>query len=63
MSEFRSRATELDGSDDLAGFRSEFVEPRPGRLRAYLDGNSLGRPLRRTAPALTDLVEGSWGAS
>lgn len=62
MSEFRSRATELDGSDDLAGFRSEFVEPRQGRLRAYLDGNSLGRPLRRTAPALTDLVEGSWGS-
>lgn len=62
MSEFRSRATQLDAADELAAFRDEFVAPRPDRLRAYLDGNSLGRPLRRTAPALTDLVEGAWGS-
>lgn len=62
MSDFRSRAAELDATDPLAGFREEFVPASEGRLRAYLDGNSLGRPLRGTAPAVAELVAGAWGS-
>lgn len=53
------RAAELDAADPLARFGSAFVES--GELVAYLDGNSLGRPLRRTADDVRRFVEGEWG--
>ncbi|WP_018155347.1 kynureninase [Demetria terragena] len=62
MTDFRALAATLDATDSLAGYRAEFVPAHEGRLRAYLDGNSLGRPLTRTAPALADVVAGSWGS-
>ncbi|MCA0145377.1 kynureninase [Blastococcus sp. LR1] len=57
--ELVDRAAALDASDPLAGFRSEFV--LPAGVLAYLDGNSLGRPLAVTAGRLTRFVEDEWG--
>ncbi|WP_231123552.1 kynureninase [Nocardioides sambongensis] len=54
-----ARAAALDGEDPLASYRSAFVDA-PG-VRAYLDGNSLGRPLLASRAALTDLVDHAWG--
>jgi len=52
-------ARELDGADELARFRGEFVVDDPDLL--YLDGNSLGRLPRRTAARLAAVAEGEWG--
>ena len=52
-------AARLDAADPLAGFREEFVST-PGVI-AYLDGNSLGRPLRTTAERLGTFVREDWG--
>ncbi|MCC9145414.1 MULTISPECIES: aminotransferase class V-fold PLP-dependent enzyme [unclassified Arthrobacter] len=52
-------AKELDAADPLAGYRDRFL-PADG-VRAYLDGNSLGRPLRATAENLQDFVTRQWG--
>jgi kynureninase len=54
-----ARAAELDSADPLAGFRDRFL-PAPGVL-AYLDGNSLGRPLAGTAERLDRFVREAWG--
>ncbi len=56
---FRALAAELDASDPLAGFADRFV--RTGDVVAYLDGNSLGRPLAATAERLAEFVRGPWG--
>ncbi|MCC3271492.1 aminotransferase class V-fold PLP-dependent enzyme [Arthrobacter zhangbolii] len=53
------RAKELDAADPLAGYRDRFL-PAEG-VRAYLDGNSLGRPLRATAEHLQEFVARQWG--
>lgn len=50
----------LDAEDPLARFRSRFAGPEEGVL-AYLDGNSLGRPVIGTAERLADFVTGPWG--
>ncbi|UWX95759.1 aminotransferase class V-fold PLP-dependent enzyme [Arthrobacter zhaoxinii] len=52
-------AKELDAADPLAGYRDRFL-PAEG-VRAYLDGNSLGRPLRATAGNLQDFISRQWG--
>ncbi|WP_349829518.1 kynureninase [Brevibacterium litoralis] len=54
-----ARARALDSGDPLAPYRDRFA-PAPG-VEAYLDGNSLGRPLRRTSEDLDRLVSGAWG--
>ncbi|MFB9376469.1 kynureninase [Kineococcus gynurae] len=55
------RAAELDAADPLAARRTDFLlEAAPG-VSAYLDGNSLGRPLRASAAALSAFVEQQWG--
>ena len=54
-----ARAKELDSADPLAAYRSEFVEA--DGLVAYLDGNSLGRPLKATRDHLADFVQDAWG--
>lgn len=61
MSEFASRAAELDACDPLADYRDEFVPVSEPGFVAYLDGNSLGRPTRRAERDLRDLVTGGWG--
>ena len=52
-------AADLDERDPLAAFRAEFV--LPDGVLAYLDGNSLGRPLQVTRERLTGFVDGEWG--
>jgi kynureninase len=52
-------AAELDAADPLAGFVDRFM-PAPG-VRAYLDGNSLGRPVRATAERLASFLRDEWG--
>jgi kynureninase len=54
-----ARAEALDGADPLAGFRTAFV-PDPA-VRAYFDGNSLGRPLVATHDRVTALLE-TWSS-
>jgi kynureninase len=57
--DFVQLAAELDERDTLAAFRSEFVLPEG--VLAYLDGNSLGRPLRVTGERLARFVDEEWG--
>ena len=52
------RAAKLDAEDPLAGLRAEFDLP-PGVV--YLDGNSLGAPLRRVAARVDEVVREQWG--
>ena len=54
-----ARAADLDAGDPLAAFRDEFV--LPDGVVAYLDGNSLGRPLAATRDRLARFVDGEWG--
>lgn len=56
----RERAAALDAADPLRHCRDLYV-PAEG-LVAYLDGNSLGRPLRATAERIGDLVTHDWGS-
>jgi kynureninase len=56
---FVERAAELDDRDPLRAFRAEFVLPEG--VLAYLDGNSLGRPLAVTRDRLARFVDGEWG--
>ncbi|GLZ54347.1 aminotransferase class V-fold PLP-dependent enzyme [Actinomycetospora sp. NBRC 106378] len=53
-----SDAAALDAADPLAGCRERFVL---GPETAYLDGNSLGRPLAVTAEALARFTRDDWG--
>ncbi len=57
--ELAELATELDAGDPLAAYRDEFI--LPAGVIAYLDGNSLGRPLKATRERLAHLVEHEWG--
>jgi kynureninase len=54
-------ASQLDAADPLARFRSRFVAADDPSVVAYLDGNSLGRPLAVTADRLASFVAGPWG--
>ncbi|GAA0941441.1 kynureninase [Pseudonocardia zijingensis] len=53
------RAAALDATDPLAGLRDRFL-PAPGVV-AYLDGNSLGRPVAAAADRLGEFVHRAWG--
>jgi kynureninase len=57
--QFVELAAALDERDPLAAFRSQFVLPEG--VLAYLDGNSLGRPLEVTRERLAGFVDGEWG--
>ena len=54
-------ASQLDAADPLARFRSRFVAADDPSIVAYLDGNSLGRPLAVTGERLAGFVAGEWG--
>ncbi|KZX22144.1 kynureninase [Rathayibacter tanaceti] len=49
----------LDAQDPLAHCPELFV--RTPEVRSYLDGNSLGRPLRASVQRLTQFAEEEWG--
>jgi kynureninase len=55
-------AREKDLQDDLAPFLDRFLPIEDPDVIAYLDGNSLGRPLKATAERLTHLVTTEWGS-
>lgn len=55
----RRRAAEMDAADPLAGFRDRFL-PLPDGI-VYLDGNSLGRPLRSTLEVVAAAIREEWG--
>ena len=57
--ELAEQAAALDASDPLASCRDEFI--LPAGVLAYLDGNSLGRPLKATRERLAHLVDHEWG--
>ncbi|GAA4741129.1 aminotransferase class V-fold PLP-dependent enzyme [Amnibacterium soli] len=52
-------ARRLDEADPLSAFRSRFLAVP--EVVAYLDGNSLGRPLDRTPEGLAGLARDRWG--
>lgn len=55
----RQRAAELDGQDPLAHYRDHFIGT--GTPLSYLDGNSLGRPLKRTSEDIAAFIRDEWG--
>jgi kynureninase len=52
-------AARLDSADPLARYRDLFV--RDDTVRAYLDGNSLGRPLAASVDRVRDFMVEQWG--
>ena len=52
-------ASQRDRDDPLAHYRDKFV--LDGDVVAYLDGNSLGRPVRQSADRLAEFVSTGWG--
>ncbi len=56
----REYALLLDSTDPLADFQHRFL-PLPDDVVAYLDGNSLGRPLRSIARIWGDFAREQWG--
>ncbi|WP_347107407.1 kynureninase [Paenarthrobacter sp. S56] len=58
----RPTSAELDAADPLALQREAFYTPDAGQLTSYLDGNSLGRPLKATSANLPKFVEEAWGS-
>jgi kynureninase len=58
--DLRARARELDAADPLAAYRDQFITPADHDVVAYLDGNSLGRPLAATAALMAEFIERQW---
>lgn len=54
------RAAALDAADPLAEHRALFLTGPDDDVVAYLDGNSLGRPLRASAERISRFVEQAW---
>ncbi len=59
MTDLLTEAQGLDARDPLAAHLDAFVDA-PG-VSAYLDGNSLGRPLRSLPERLAEFVRDDWG--
>ena len=55
----QQRADELDRQDPLARYRSLFIGT--DTPLSYLDGNSLGRPLKRTVEDIGAFIRDGWG--
>lgn len=55
----RADAAALDAADPLAHFRDRYL-PTTADVVAYLDGNSLGRPLRSIAESWQSFTEQQW---
>ncbi|HEY9471517.1 MAG TPA: aminotransferase class V-fold PLP-dependent enzyme [Propionibacteriaceae bacterium] len=56
------QAAALDSNDPLAHFRDQFIGSADPKIVAYLDGNSLGRPLKATRDRISRFVEDIWGS-
>ncbi len=56
-----TRARELDSADPLEQYRSRFIGHDNAELPAYLDGNSLGRPLEATRERYNSFITEQWG--
>ncbi|MBA3528426.1 MAG: aminotransferase class V-fold PLP-dependent enzyme [Propionibacteriaceae bacterium] len=54
------RAAALDAADPLAAFAGRFLPSADPALKAYLDGNSLGRPPTEVAAAMDDFIRNRW---
>jgi len=54
-----SRARAADAADPLAAYQERFI-PLPDGV-VYLDGNSLGRPLRELPRLMAGVIEEDWG--
>ena len=58
-------ARRMDRIDGLAHYRTRFLgtdaDPETTNPRSYLDGNSLGRPLRASAERIADFLQKDWG--
>ena len=54
-----SRAAALDAADPLAAYRDRFLPAEA--VVAYLDGNSLGKPLAETAARMDRFIREDWG--
>ena len=61
VDDLAGQAAALDAADPLADFRDQFVASDDPRIIAYLDGNSLGRPLGATRERISRFVEEIWG--
>ncbi|MEU0837133.1 hypothetical protein [Streptomyces sp. NPDC005969] len=55
-----ARAHQLDKDDPLEVYRATFLEAPDSDLVAYLDGNSLGRPLRAAAERMDRFIREQW---
>ncbi|WP_373427429.1 kynureninase [Arthrobacter pascens] len=55
----RERAAHLDGQDPLAHYRDLFIGTDSDL--SYLDGNSLGRPLKRSITDISTFIRDGWG--
>ena len=51
---------QLDAEDPLAEYGDRFI--RSPDVVAYLDGNSLGRPLKASRRRVSDFIENQWGS-
>ena len=59
MTVTREQARALDATDPLADFRGRYLPQTPDVV-AYLDGNSLGRPLTAIAERWSDFAQQQW---
>lgn len=57
----QEKARALDDADPLREHRAEFLAAEDDDLVAYLDGNSLGRPMRSTAERMDEFIREQWG--
>ncbi|MHA6804496.1 kynureninase [Salinifilum ghardaiensis] len=57
----QEKARALDETDPLRAHRAEFLPTGVGDVLAYLDGNSLGRPMRGTAERMDEFIREQWG--
>ena len=54
------QAAALDAADPLVHFRDQFIGSDDSEIIAYLDGNSLGRPLRSTRDRMNHFIDQIW---
>jgi kynureninase len=55
-----ARAEALDAADPLGHLRDRFITTDDSDVVAYLDGNSLGRPLAETARLMDEFIREQW---
>ena len=56
-----ARAAALDAEDPLRSYRDLFIGAQDPEIPAYLDGNSLGRPLRASLDRMKAFIVEEWG--